>query len=239
MIYLERTKTGIPGLDELLNGGIPKGSNVLVSGGAGTGKTILTTQYVYNGAVNYGEAGLFVTLEGNVKDIAWNMESFQWNIKALQENNMLTIYRLNLGFLKEKTKIEDRIEEQLSEIEREVREINAKRLVIDSTTVFGAYIEPSLLRTTLFQFCDKLKSMGCTTLLTSETQPTKTTFSAFGVEEFVADGIIALYFSPPNRSLFVRKMRGTKHDKNPHPLEITPQGIVVKPHDNILWEAIK
>lgn len=236
---MEKTKTGIPGLDELLNGGIPKGSNVLVSGGAGTGKTILTTQYLYNGATQYGEAGLFVTLEGNVKDIAWNMESFQWNIKGLQDKNMLTIYRLNLGFLKEKTLIEQKVEEQLAEIEKEVEEIHAKRLVIDSTTVFGAYIEPSMLRTTLFQFCDRLKTMGCTTLLTSETQPTKTTFSAFGVEEFVADGILALYFSPPNRSLFIRKMRGTQHDKNPHPLDINTQGISVKSKDTILWESIK
>jgi len=236
---VEKTKTGIPGLDELLNGGIPKGSNVLVSGGAGTGKTILTTQYLYNGATQYGEAGLFVTLEGNVKDIAWNMESFQWNIKGLQDKNMLTIYRLNLGFLKEKTLIEQKVEEQLAEIEKEVEEIHAKRLVIDSTTVFGAYIEPSMLRTTLFQFCDRLKTMGCTTLLTSETQPTKTTFSAFGVEEFVADGILALYFSPPNRSLFIRKMRGTQHDKNPHPLDINTQGISVKSKDTILWESIK
>lgn len=236
---MERTKTGIPGLDELLNGGIPKGSNVLVAGGAGTGKTILTTQYLYNGATQYGEAGLFVTLEGNVKDIAWNMESFQWNIKALQDKSMLTIYRLNLGFLKEKGAIEEKIEEQLAEIEKEVEAINAKRLVVDSTTVFGAYVDPSLLRTTLFEFCDRLKNLGCTTLLTSETQPTKTTFSAFGVEEFVADGIIALYFSPPNRSLFIRKMRGTLHDKNPHPLDISPRGIEVKSKDTILWESIK
>jgi KaiC/GvpD/RAD55 family RecA-like ATPase len=236
---MERTKTGIPGLDELLNGGIPKGSNILVAGGTGTGKTILTTQYLYNGATQFGEAGLFVTLEGNIRDIAWNMESFQWDIKSLQEQNMMTIYRLNLGYLKERSMIKDRIEEQLQEIEKEVKEINAKRLVLDSTTVFGAYLDPSILRTTLFKFSDKLKEIGCTTLLTSETQPTKTSFSAYGVEEFVADGIIALYFTPPNRSLFIRKMRGTKHDKDPHPLDINEMGISVNPRDKIIWEAIK
>jgi circadian clock protein KaiC len=238
VIIVERTKTGIPGLDELLHGGIPKGSNVLVAGGAGTGKTILTTQFLYNGATQYGEAGLFVTLEGNVRDIAWNMESFQWDIKSLQDQGMLTIYRLNLG-LADKTTIQDKIEEQLMEIEKEVKEINAKRLVVDSTTVFGAYLDPSILRTTLFQFTDRLKNMGCTTLLTSETQPTKTVFSAYGVEEFVADGIIALYFTPPNRSLFIRKMRGTAHDKDPHPLEFTANGVAVNPRDKIIWEAIK
>ena len=223
VIFLERVKTGIPGLDELVGGGIPKGSNVLVCGGAGTGKTILATQYLYNGAVQYGEPGLFVTLEGNVRDIAWNMENFQWDIKSLQDKNLLTIYRLNLEGARNNDLVIQRVEEQLSEIEREVKEIGAKRLVVDSTTVFGAYIDPSFLRTTLFRFGDKLKNLGCTTLLTSETAPTKTSFSAFGVEEFVSDAIIALYFTPPNRSLFVRKMRGTTHDKNPHPFDIKIQ----------------
>ena len=239
MILLERTKTGIPGIDELTNGGIPKGSNVLISGGPGTGKTILATQYLYNGALQYGEPGVFVTLEGNVRDIAWNMESFQWDIKSLQDQGMFTIYKLGMEYIKDKDDLNAKLDEQLTEIAKEVQEINAKRLVIDSTTVFGAYLETSLLRTTLFKLCDRLKTMGCTTLLTSETQSNKNVFSAFGVEEFVVDGVIALYFSPPNRSLFVRKMRGTSHDKNPHPLEITQKGLMVNPRDNIIWDAIK
>ena len=236
---MERTKTGIPGIDELTNGGIPKGSNILISGGPGTGKTILATQYLYNGALQYGEPGVFVTLEGNVRDIAWNMESFQWDIKSLQDQGMFTIYKLGMEYIKDKDEMNAKLDEQLNEVAKEVKEINAKRLVIDSTTVFGAYLETSLLRTTLFKLCDKLKTFGCTTLLTSETQSNKNVFSAFGVEEFVVDGVIALYFSPPNRSLFVRKMRGTTHDKNPHPLEITQKGIIINPRDNIIWDAIK
>jgi len=236
---VERTKTGVPGLDELLNGGIPKGSNVLVTGGAGTGKTILTTQYLYEGALKYGEAGVFVTLEGNIRDIAWNMESFQWDIKSLQDQGMFTIYKMSMEFTNQKETLEERLAEELKEIEKEVREINAKRLVIDSTTVFGAYLEPSMLRTTLFKLADGLKTFGCTTLLTSETQPTRDTFSSFGVEEFVVDGVVALYFSPPNRSLFVRKMRGTQHDANPHPFLIGNTGVSVNARDNIIWDSIR
>jgi circadian clock protein KaiC len=236
---VEKIKSGIPGLDELTYGGIPKGSNILVSGGTGTGKTIFCTQFLYNGAIESGDPGLFVTLEGNIRDISWNMESFRWDIKKLQDEKMLTIYRLNLSAVDDLDIVQKRVDEQLDEISKEVEEIGAKRLVVDSTTVFGAYFNPSILRTTLFQFADRLKTLGCTTFLTSETAPSKNVLSAYGVEEFLVDGIFSLNFTPPNRSIFIRKLRGTDHDKNPHPITINSNGFSINPKDSMLWEAIK
>jgi len=230
-------RTGIKGLDELIQGGVPKGSSVLVSGGTGTCKTIFSMQFAYNGAMLLGEPALFVTIESNPKDIAWNMESFGWDIEKLKERQMLSIYRLKLA---PKQSFADLIDEELDTISGLVREMKIKRLVVDSTTSFASLLgERAAVRSLLFKFTDGLKDLDCTTLLTAETKGGKTEFSAFGIEEFIADGVIALYFTPPNRSIFVRKMRGTAHDKNVHPFEITGEGIVVKPREQVLWEAIK
>ena len=234
---MERVRTGIKGLDELIQGGVPKGSSVLVSGGTGTCKTIFSMQFAYNGAMLLGEPALFVTIESNPKDIAWNMESFGWDIEKLKERQMLSIYRLKLA---PKQSFADLIDEELDTISGLVREMKIKRLVVDSTTSFASLLgERAAVRSLLFKFTDGLKDLDCTTLLTAETKGGKTEFSAFGIEEFIADGVIALYFTPPNRSIFVRKMRGTAHDKNVHPFEITGEGIVVKPREQVLWEAIK
>ena len=82
---MERVPTGIKGFDELIQGGIPKGATVLVSGGAGSGKTILATTFIYEGARKFGEPGLLVTVEDNLKNIVWNMENFGWDIKIWSE----------------------------------------------------------------------------------------------------------------------------------------------------------
>ncbi len=234
---MERVKTGIKGLDALLTGGIPQGSSVLISGGAGTCKTIFSMQYIYNGAKDMQEPGLFVTVESNAKNIMWNMESFNWDIRKLQDNKLMNIYRLKLNSDEEANK---QIETELGIIRDQVKDINAQRLVIDSTTALGVLMSrPEAIRNTLFKFVDALKDLNCTTILTTETEILKTKFSAFGVEEFVVDGVIALYFTPPHRSIFIRKMRGTAHDKNVHPFDITKEGIVVKSKEQVLWEAIK
>ncbi len=219
LVYMERVKTGITGLDQLLQGGLPKGSSVLVSGGNGTGKTILSMQYIYEGARQFKEPGIFVSVESNAKSIAWDMQSFSWEIHSMQEN--------------------DKISRELEMIAEKVREMNAKRLVIDSTTALAVWMEKVEFRPKLFDFLDQLKDLNCTTLFTSETRGDKTQFSAYGVEEFVADGVIALYFVPPNRSIFVRKMRGTGHSATLHPFEITDSGILIKPKEQVMWEAIK
>jgi KaiC/GvpD/RAD55 family RecA-like ATPase len=234
---MDRVKTGVKGLDELLQGGLPLGSTTLLSGGAGTCKTILGTSYIYYGAKEHNEAGLFVTLEGNVKNISWNIESFGWDIKSLQDSNKMKIYKLHLN---PKENVEMQIDAELKTIAEIVKEMGAKRLVIDSTTAFGVWIrDSSQIRNMLYQFADGLKNLNCTTLLIAETKGGKKDFSAFGVEEFVSDGVIALYFIPPHRSIFIRKMRGTDHSKSLHPFEITKKGIEINPKDEIMWDAIK
>jgi len=152
---------------------------------------------------------------------------------------MMSIYRLNLGYIADRKMIEEKINNELEVIASMVKEIKAKRLVIDSTTAFGMWLNNEVLRSMLFKFTDSLKELNCTTLLTAETKGGKADFSAYGVEEFVSDGVIALYFYPPHRSVFVRKMRGTNHNKNVHPFEISKKGIEVMPKETILWEALK
>lgn len=234
---MERVQTLIPGFDSLVQGGIPESSAVLVSGGPGTCKTIFTLQFLYEGAVQKKEPGLFVTLESNVKNITWNMQSFNWDIKKLQDSKLLNIYRLKLD---PSTDIEDQIDSELEIVSSLVKEMGANRLVVDSTTAFGVWIkETAAIRNLLYRFTDGLKNIGCTTLLTSETRGGRNDLSAFGVEEFVVDGVIALYFTPPNRSIFIRKMRGTDHSKAIHPFDITPTGIKVQSKQQILWDAIQ
>jgi KaiC/GvpD/RAD55 family RecA-like ATPase len=238
---MRRVRTGIEGLDPLIEGGIPEGSSVLVSGGAGTGKTIFATQFIYNGAKDYGEPGIYVSTETNLKNIVWNMQNFNWDIRKLQEKNLMKTYRLNLARLRHGEDVEEMLDKELVIISQMVKEINAKRLVVDSVTSFGIWFEGAArIRALLFEFTDRLKNLNCTTLLTTETQGGRRQFSAFGIEEFVVDGVIALYFTPPNRSIFVKKMRGTNHSKIIHPFEIVAnKGIVVNPKDRVLWESIK
>ena len=237
---MERVKTGINGLDELVEGGVPKGSSFLVAGGTGTGKTIFAMQYLYRGALDYKEPGLLVTLETNLKNIVWNMESFRWDIRSLQERNMMRIYRLNLSNIDDTKEMRKKIDDELKVISKLVEEIGAKRLAIDSITALGIWVpEQARIRSMLYQFTDKLKDLDCTTALTTETSGNKTEYSSLGVEEFVVDGVIGLYFSSPNRSIFVKKMRGTNQSKYVHPFEITGNGILVNPKDRVMWDSIK
>ncbi len=239
MIELKRVPLGIEGLDELIQGGVPKGSSILISGGAGTGKTIFATQFLYNGATKYNEAGLYVTLETNLKNITWDMENFRWDIKKLQEKELFKIYKLNLAE-KDSENIEEEVLEELNIISEYIEKVGATRLVVDSTTSLAMWIRGSAaMRKTLFQFTDGLKKLDCTTLLTSETKGDKSTISAFGVEEFVVDGVMVLYLHPPHRTIFVRKMRGTSQSMSPHPFEITENGIVVRSKEEVPWEGIK
>ena len=233
---MARVETGITGLDELIEGGFLESSSVLVAGGPGCGKTIFGMQYIYKGAADYGEPGIFISMEEGATNLWWNMKNFRWNLAKYEQEGLIKLYRVGLI---EPSQFAQRFDEEIEKIKQMVNETGAKRLVLDSTTAFGMWMqEESQLRYNLFKLSDELKELKCTTVLTAETLGGKDQYSRFGVEEFVADAVIALYFKPPQRALFVRKMRGTKHDAKPHPYTISDNGITVSPREEILWESL-
>ncbi len=234
---MQRIPTGIPGLDQLIQGGLLEGSSTLIAGGAGCGKTIFAMQYIYKGAEKYHDPGVYITIEEGPKNIWWNMTSFKWDIAKYQKNNLIKIYRMNLR--NPKTFVED-FDNEIGRIKDMVNEINAKRLVIDSSTSFAIFMSTQAeIRYNLFRLVDETKKMNVTTVMTAETTGERDSFSRFGVEDFITDGVIALYFKPPMRALLVKKMRGTSHDPRPHPLTISSTGIEVNPTEQILWDSLK
>lgn len=249
---MRRVPTGIPGLDNLIQGGFPTGSTVLVSGGAGTGKTIFALQYVYSGAALYNEPGVFITFEESPKNILWNLQNFGWDYAHLNKERLMKIYRVSV---ESPEKFADNWEEQVENIITIVKEMGAQRAVLDSVTALGTLLAERVtdkkgtelwvgnavaVRTMIKELSDRLKELDVTSVFTSGTkESSKTEFSTFGVEEFLVDGVLRLYFIPPRRAVFVRKMRGTHHSHRIHPMTITEKGLEINANDEILWEALR
>lgn len=225
---IERTKTGIKGLDQLLSGGFPKESTILLTGGPGTGKTTFCLDYLVKGAIEHKESGVYISLEEAPKRTIENFKSsFSWPLDELIKKKMLKFVKAELyDFDKLKILIED-----------EVEAMQAKRLVIDPITIISLYFEKPLeIRRSIFDLDRTVKKLGCTSLLVCEIPEGKKGISAFGVEEFVTDGIIVMHYREDGkfiRGLSIRKMRATRHDTRIHPLEITKDGIVVYPTERL------
>ncbi len=234
---MPRVRTGIPGLDELIEGGFVESSSVLVSGGAGSGKTIFAMQYIYKGAEQYAEPGIYISMEEGATNLWWNMKNFRWNLTKYEQDGMIKLYRVGMI---EPSEFAKKFPEEIEKIKNMVSEMGAKRLVIDSTTAFGMWMgEMSQIRYSLFKLTDELKELKCTSVLTAETLGGRDQFSRFGVEEFVTDSIISLYQKPPQRVMYIKKMRGSKHNQKPHPYEITDSGITIYPKEEVMWESLK
>ena len=238
---MERVKTGIPGMDEILNGGIPKRNVVLLSGGPGTGKTIFGQQFLYHGLQN-GEPGVLVALEEHPAQIKINMGQFGWDVRPYEEEGRFAIVDAFTGGIGEYAKRERYVVRDPSDVaslvdvlREAVRDLKAERVVIDSVT--SLYLtRPVVARSTVMQLKRVLSGLGCTSILVSQVSVTERGFGGPGVEH-AADGIIRLDLDEFNgqlyRSLIVWKMRGTAHSMRRHPFEITDKGIVVYP-DKVL-----
>ena len=215
-----RIQTGIPGFDDLVEGGFNPNSTNLVAAGPGCGKTIFCMQFLWNGATQYNEPGLFVSFEENIDDLKNDAQRFGWDFGKLDGKVRFVYYAT--------ADMRDAVES----IKRHIQETGAKRVVIDSTSVYGMMMEtPFEVRKGLYELAAMLKSLNCVSLLTTEVTDAGSKYSRFGVEEFLADSIVHISFESLggaySRSLIVRKMRRTKNNEDVHPLEIGPNGIIV------------
>ena len=219
---MERVKTGIPGLDELLNGGIPKTHLALVTGTSGTGKTIFCCQFIKEGVERYNENAVYLSFEEPIEAIKENVKGFGWDFDKLEKSGKFAFIRYDPFH----------IEDVFNILESKVREIKASRVVVDSISAIGLHVKDSTeLRRMIFNLSMILRKLGCTALLVSEMVPGSKGISRYGVEEFVADAVIVLYYeriqSSFTRALQVWKVRGSAHSQKLHPYKIDNNGITV------------
>ena len=233
--------TGIETLDEKLGGGFPKGNTVLLVGSSGSGKTTLCMEFLANGARN-GERGVFFTITEPLFKLTKNMEQFGFYDKQLIENGMVNIIDLRiisdqLGLDAEKYSVEDA--SALLDVLKDIAdELQANRLVIDSITALCYRLKTDeMIRDFIFKLGSSLAAMGCTTVLTSEISPVRRgeiKYSKYGIEEFIADGIIFLGDIERKgdliRTMQLVKMRGTSHSRSRAAMNISShRGVEITP----------
>jgi circadian clock protein KaiC len=224
-----RLKTGIPGLDPLIQGGLQKGDFILLLGDLGTGKTVFSSQFVYNSAKLYNETAVFATFEEDIKSLKRNMLRFGMDLNALEKDGKIKV--LDLEAL-EGRGMGSNIEALLKALD----DIGARRLVVDSMTAFMSGAEQKFDYSFLMHLIYKtLKREGVTTLMTVSKPQGTGIVPEMGVEEFVADGIFELrnYISRDveiKTQFLIRKMRGTEHSRKFHSVLFTPHGMEILPY---------
>jgi KaiC/GvpD/RAD55 family RecA-like ATPase len=236
---IERVKTGIPGLDELIEGGFPKGDTILIAGKAGTGKSILATQFIYKGATEYDEPGVLVTLEEPPHLIKRNMIRFGMDLEKMEKAKKITIVDLSPSKEVTPVTIGEYPSFDLSGLEaiilNHVKKLGAKRIVLDTLSIMAyKFKSRDILREEFFKLTANLTRTGCTLLLTSEIPEQDQGLGVFDIEAFLASGVIVLYNekisdTSRSRSIEVLKLRGSKHSSRIHSMRITDEGIRVWP----------
>ncbi|MGB7951888.1 MAG: circadian clock protein KaiC [Candidatus Binatia bacterium] len=231
-LALPKTPTGIPGLDEITFGGLPKGRSTLICGSAGCGKTLLSVEFLVHGSMRFNEPGVFMAFEESEEDLRANVASLGYDLKDLVDRNKLVIDHVHI----ERSEIEETGEYDLEglfvRLGYAIDSIGAKRVVLDTVeSIFAGLPNPSILRAELRRLFRWLKDKGVTAIVTGERGDG--TLTRQGLEEYVSDCVILLdhrsHEQISTRRLQVIKYRGSMHGTNEYPFLIDEQGISVLP----------
>ena len=229
---LEKSKTGITGLDEITNGGLPTGRPTLVCGGPGCGKTLLSVEFIVRGVTQFNEHGVIIAFEEKADELASNVSSLGFNLQKLQRDQKIKIDYVHI----DKTEIQETGEYDLDglfiRLGHAIDSIGAKRVVLDTIeNLFSGLSNEGILRSEIRRLFQFLKDKGVTTIITGEKGVT--TLTRQGLEEYVSDCVILLDHRIDNqistRLLRVIKYRGTLHGTNEYPFLIDKEGISVLP----------
>jgi circadian clock protein KaiC len=229
---LPKSPTGIPGMDEITSGGLPKGRPTLIAGSAGCGKTLFAMEFLVNGAIQYDEPGVFVAFEENAEELTQNVTSLGFDLNDLIKRKKLIIDYVRI----ERSEIAETGEYNLDglfiRLGYAIDRIGAKRVVMDTIEVlFAALPNQGILRAELHRLFRWLKSKGVTAIVTGERG--EGTVTRFGLEEYVADCVILLDHrvteQVSTRRLRIVKYRGSLHGTNEYPFLIGKNGISVLP----------
>lgn len=219
----QKTASGIPGLDNVLFGGFPQGSTIIVEGGPGTGKTTFGIQFLLEGIRKQNEPGIFITFEEFPEQIYEDMKIFNWDLRKLEQENNLRVIGLSPEILMDQMVKPDGLFEEM------IKEIDCKRIVIDSISLLK-YVNGNE-RKVLYTLRNVLRKHGLTSILIQEQ-------SAFmsgnaSVEHFVFDGYLRLamkkrFRTLRKRTIEVLKMRGTRIAEGEHHYRILDYGLYVQ-----------
>jgi circadian clock protein KaiC len=233
---VRKLPTGIETFDMIAEGGLPRNRTTLVSGTAGSGKTVFAMQFLAAGIRDAGENGVFVTFEESPSDIRQNMRSFGWDLATWEEEGRLAMVDASPEPGEEVIETGDfDLGALLARVEGAIRRVGAKRVSVDSLgAIFSQFSDQSIVRRELFRIASALKNMGVTAVLTAERTEDYGGIARFGVEEFIADNVMVLRNvlddEKRRRTVEILKFRGTNHQKGEFPFTILPEvGMVVIP----------
>jgi len=231
-----KTPTGIKGLDEITEGGLPSGRPTLICGSPGCGKTIFGIAFLVNGINKFNEPGVFMSFEETAKDLAINVRSLGFDLEKMVAQKKLRIDHVRI----ERSEIEETGEYDLDglfiRLNHAIDSIGAKRVVLDTLeTLFSGIDNTAILRAEIRRLFQWLKEKGVTVVITGERGEKSLTRQ--GLEEYVSDCVILLDFRVTNqiatRRLRIVKYRGSTHGTNEYPFLIDENGISVIPKTSL------
>jgi circadian clock protein KaiC len=227
-----KSATGIQGLDEVLNGGLPQGRPTLVCGTAGCGKTLLAMEFLVRGATQFDEPGVFMAFEETEQELTQNVASLGFDLKALIAQNKLVVDYVHIAREEIEETGEYDLEGLFIRLNNAIESIGARRVVLDTVeSLFSGLPNPLILRAELRRLFRWLKDKGVTAIITGERG--ENTLTRHGLEEYVSDCVILLDHrvteQVSTRRLRVVKYRGSTHGTNEYPFLIDENGISVLP----------